>query len=97
MIIILATWILISGVSAQATGKELIETLKFKPESISKASIIREHEQLNDQFHIPDNREGLTQLAYITPVIEILHNKITVLCFSGTGMATSWRRKQLTS
>lgn len=63
--IIFATWISVS--SAQATGKELIETLKFKPDLITKASIIREHEQLNDEFHQPNNREGITQLAYITP------------------------------
>ncbi|EFO96835.1 hypothetical protein CRE_17208 [Caenorhabditis remanei] len=65
LLLIQAVWIIMT--QAQATGKELIETLKFKPDLITKASIIREHEELNDNFHQPNNREGLTQLAYITP------------------------------
>uniref|UniRef100_A0A1I7SZV7 Glyco_18 domain-containing protein n=1 Tax=Caenorhabditis tropicalis TaxID=1561998 RepID=A0A1I7SZV7_9PELO len=34
---------------------------------ITKATIVRENEQLNDDFYHPGDKEGYVQLAYITP------------------------------
>ncbi|CAL2052793.1 unnamed protein product [Caenorhabditis brenneri] len=66
-VILILVSTLCSFAYGEVTGNELIETLKFKPDLVTKASIIRENEQINDDFHQPNNREKLVQLAYVTP------------------------------
>uniref|UniRef100_A0A8R1DFR2 Glyco_18 domain-containing protein n=1 Tax=Caenorhabditis japonica TaxID=281687 RepID=A0A8R1DFR2_CAEJA len=46
---------------------EILETLHFKPGLVTKSSILKDHETMDDKFYNPNDRDGITQLAYITP------------------------------
>lgn len=50
----------------------MIETLKNKPDTISKQRILRNHMQMSDDFYNPNDRNNITQLVYITPVSFLL-------------------------
>ncbi|CAI2355515.1 unnamed protein product [Caenorhabditis sp. 36 PRJEB53466] len=52
---------------ALAYQKELFETLRFKPSDITKETILKLHNELNDEFYSRNNRESIVQLVYVTP------------------------------